>query len=295
MNQWDEITATITRSTGAAFELARAAPIGGGDINQAFRLEGRNGARYFVKLNDAGQHAMFAAEQAGLRRLEASGAIRVPRSVACGVSGPLAFLVLEYLDLGGTGDARRLGEQLAALHRASAAQFGFEFDNTIGSTPQPNGWMNEWIDFLRERRLGHQLLLTTTNGHDGTLQHLGARLLESLPLFFAGYAPQPSLLHGDLWGGNYSYLGDGTPVIFDPAPYFGDREADLAMTELFGGFSPEFYQAYRSSWTLDPGYATRKTLYNLYHILNHANLFGGGYAQQAKGMMRKLLADVGMP
>ncbi len=292
MNQWDEITAAITRATGSAFELVRAAPIGGGDINQAFRLEGRNGASYFVKLNDAGKHAMFAAEQAGLERLAASKAIRVPQPVACGVSGPLAFLVLEYLNLGGSGNARRLGEQLAALHRTSAPQFGFELDNTIGSTPQPNGWMHEWIAFLHERRLGYQLQLAKEKGHDGRLQDLGARLLESLPVFFAGYTPRPSLLHGDLWGGNHSYLSDGTPVIFDPAPYFGDREADLAMTELFGGFDARFYAAYNATWPLDPGYTTRTTLYNLYHILNHANLFGGGYARQAEGMMQRLLAEV---
>lgn len=294
MNRWDEITEAITRATGSVFELARAVPVGGGDINQAFRLEGKNGTRYFVKLNDAARHAMFAAELAGLQRLAASGAIRVPQAVTCGTCGALAFLVLDYLDLGGAGSARLLGEQLAALHRAFAPDFGFDIDNTIGSTPQPNGWMHEWVDFLRERRLGYQLQLARANCYDGELQDLGARLLESLPVFFAGYTPRPSLLHGDLWGGNYAYLGDGTPVIYDPAPYYGDREADLAMTELFGGFDPVFYRAYRAAWPLDAGYGVRKTLYNLYHILNHANLFGGGYARQAERMMRELLVHAGL-
>lgn len=234
---------------------------------------------------------MFAAEHDGLREIAGTRTVRVPQPVAHGVSGSFAFLVLEYLELGSGGNSRLLGEQLASLHRASARQFGFAIDNTIGSTPQPNGWMDEWVGFWRERRLGFQLQLAGRNGFGGRLQELGERLQGALPAFFSGYALQPSLLHGDLWGGNHSYLGNGTPVIYDPAPYYGDREADIAMTELFGGFDPGFYNAYRASWPLDAGYATRKTLYNLYHILNHANLFGGGYARQAEGMMQKLLAE----
>ncbi|HEY5993439.1 MAG TPA: fructosamine kinase family protein [Gallionellaceae bacterium] len=290
---WGDIAAAIGHAVGAPFELARTVTLGGGDINSACRLEGKDGARYFAKLNDADKHAMFAAEYAGLKEMAHTRSVRVPQPVAHGVCGPLAFLVLEYLDLGGSGDAGLLGEQLAALHRAPAPQFGFALDNTIGSTPQPNGWMSEWAGFLRERRLGFQLRLAERNGYGGKLQDLGARLLDTLPVFFAGYAPQPSLLHGDLWGGNHAYLGDGTPVIYDPAPYYGDREADLAMTELFGGFDSGFYAAYRASWPLDAGYETRKTLYNLYHILNHANLFGSGYARQAEGMIQRLLAEAG--
>ncbi len=122
------------------------------------------------------------------------------------------------------------------------------------------------------------------------LQRLGEKLMDTLPAFFAGYTPQPSLLHGDLWSGNHAFLADGTPVIFDPAAYYGDRECDLAMTELFGGYSAEFYAAYRAAYPLDAGYATRRDLYNLYHILNHANLFGGGYTRQAEQMMQRLLA-----
>ena len=125
------------------------------------------------------------------------------------------------------------------------------------------------------------------------LQSLGEKLIDALPTFFAGYAPQPSLLHGDLWSGNHAYLHDGTPTIFDPAAYYGDRECDLAMTELFGGYPADFYAAYRAAYPLDAGYATRRELYNLYHILNHANLFGGGYARQAGQMMQRLLSDIG--
>jgi protein-ribulosamine 3-kinase len=116
--------------------------------------------------------------------------------------------------------------------------------------------------------------------------------MDALPAFFASYTPQPSLLHGDLWSGNHAYLADGTPTIFDPAVYYGDRECDLAMTELFGGYSSDFYATYHAAYPLDTGYATRRELYNLYHILNHANLFGGGYARQAEQMMQRLLADI---
>lgn len=270
----------------------RADWIGGGSINQAFRLESASGAHYFVKLNSAAKLGMFEAEQAGLAALSATGTIRVPHPIACGTAGKHAFLILEYLALQPHGHARKLGEQLAALHRATAPEFGWQRDNTLGDTPQPNRWTTEWITFWRAQRLGHQLKLAKRNGY-GYLLPLGEKLLENLPAFFGGYQPQPSLLHGDLWGGNHAYLPDGTPVVFDPAPYYGDRETDLAMTELFGGYSADFYAAYRAHWPLDTGYSHRKELYNLYHILNHANLFGGGYARQAESMMQRLLAAVG--
>jgi fructosamine-3-kinase len=165
-------------------------------------------------------------------------------------------------------------------------------DNTIGSTPQKNTPRQDWVAFWREQRLGYQLQLAARQGHGGALQRQGEQLLEYLPDFFTDHRPQASLLHGDLWSGNYSIDSQGQPVIFDPAVYFGDREADLAMTELFGGFGAEFYAAYNSSWPLEPGYAVRKTLYNLYHILNHLNLFGGGYLSQAQRMIQHLLAEV---
>jgi len=181
---------------------------------------------------------------------------------------------------------------LAQLHRISVPQFGWTRENWIGTTPQANAWTDGWVDFWREQRLGLQLRLAADNGYGGALQRDGEILLENLPAFFADYHPVPSLLHGDLWGGNHAYLRDGTPVIFDPAVYFGDRECDLAMSELFGGFAPAFHAAYREAWPLDAGYSARKTLYNLYHILNHANLFGGGYAAQAARMTAQLLAHI---
>ena len=301
MTDWSPISAAIASATGQPFRVANHQADGGGCINEAFTLEGADGRRYFVKLNDA-RHASipstwlgagFIAEAAGLEAIAATHTIRVPQPIAHGSAGRQSYLVLEHLELGSRGNARLLGEQLAALHRSTSNRFGFAQDNFLGTTPQPNGWKDDWITFWREHRLGHQLRLAANNGHGGNLQRLGEKLMDTLPAFFEGYAPQPSLLHGDLWSGNHAYLADGTPAIFDPAPYYGDRECDLAMTELFGGYGADFYAAYRAAWPLDAGYAVRKELYNLYHILNHANLFGGGYARQAEGMMRKLLAASG--
>ena len=200
--------------------------------------------------------------------------------------------MLEYLPLVPHGDAAQLGWQLAQQHRVGAPQFGWSRDNWIGATPQPNAWMDDWVSFWRDQRLGFQLRLAANNGYGGALQRDGDTLRAHLDAFFEGYMPVPSLLHGDLWGGNHGFLSGGEPVIFDPAAYFGDRECDLAMTELFGGFAPAFHAAYREAWALDAGYAVRKTLYNLYHILNHANLFGGGYAAQAARMTAQLLAHI---
>ncbi len=286
------IAAAISAATGEEFRLAEQRANDGGCINEAYTLQGADGRKFFVKLNDARHHVMFSTEAAGLDAIAATNTLRVPRLVAHGTAGRRSYLALEHLDLNGSGNARLLGEKLAAMHRSTSNRFGFLQDNFLGTTPQPNGWMDDWISFWRERRLGHQLELAARNGHGGRLQSLGEKLMDALPAFFDGYAPQPSLLHGDLWGGNHAYLADGTPVIFDPAAYYGDRECDLAMTELFGGYGADFHAAYRAAWPLDPGYAVRKELYNLYHILNHANLFGGGYARQAEGMMQRLLATV---
>ena len=233
---------------------------------------------------------MFAAEAEGLTELDASQAIRVPRHIVHGIAGNRAFLVLEWLPLGGHGNGADLGLRLANLHRTTLPQFGWRRDNTIGSTPQPNSATADWLIFFGEQRLGHQLHLAARNGAPSHLIAEGKRLIAGLESFFPGYRPIPSLLHGDLWGGNYGYA-HGEPVLFDPTVYFGDREADLAMTELFGGFSADFYAAYREAWPLDPGYATRKTLYNLYHVLNHFNLFGNSYAGQAQIMIGRLLAE----
>jgi protein-ribulosamine 3-kinase len=292
MSLWQNIEQSIQAATGAAFSIQRTTPVGGGCINAAWCLD--NGTtRYFVKTNSAAKLPMFEVEAAGLAALAASHTLRVPHPITSGVADNEAFLVLEWLDLNGHGSAAQLGQQLAALHRTSAPRCGFCTDNTIGDTPQHNPWTDNWIDFWREQRLGFQLELAARNGLGGSLQTRGTQLMGKLAGLFGSYQPQPSLLHGDLWNGNYGYTQAGDPVIFDPAAYYGDREADLAMTELFGGFPADFYAAYRAAWPLDAGYGVRKQLYNLYHILNHANLFGGSYARQAEGMMMKLLAELG--
>jgi fructosamine-3-kinase len=285
------IADAITAASGTLFTPTALTSVGGGDIHQAYRI-GSGARRYFVKANRAGCLPMFEAEADALRALAATQCIRVPQPVCIGTTAAQAFLVLEHLDLGDGGDAALLGEQLAHLHRVPQARFGWAHDNWIGSTPQANAWQHDWIAFWREQRLGFQLALAARNGYGGALQRDGDRLLARLDALFDGYTPSPSLLHGDLWGGNHGYLADGTPVIFDPALYVGDRECDLAMSELFGGFAPDFHAAYRASWPLDAGYAVRKSLYNLYHILNHANLFGGGYAAQAARMTAALLAQI---
>jgi protein-ribulosamine 3-kinase len=294
MTDWDTIAAAIGSATQRPFRLGDHGAIGGGCINQAYRVEGRDGRRFFIKLNSADKTAMFSAEAAGLGEIAATQTIRVPQPITHGVAGKQCYLVLEHFELSSRGDAKMLGVQLAALHRCKPlpSRFGFDHDNFIGTTPQPNDWKDNWMDFWRERRLGFQLRLAAQNGCGSRLQGLGEKLLDALPALFTGYIPQPSLLHGDLWSGNHAHLLDGTPVIFDPAAYYGDRECDLAMTELFDGYSTEFYAAYRAAYPLDAGYATRKELYNLYHILNHANLFGGGYAGQAEGIIQRLLAQV---
>jgi len=289
---WDDIAAAITDATGEAFRPASPSSVGGGCINQAYRLSG-GGRDFFVKINDASGLAMFEAEAAGLAEMAAANAIRVPRPVTAGAAGGSAYLVMEYIALGGRGSAEAMGEQLAAMHRLTRPRFGWDRDNTIGSTPQINAPADDWVAFWRERRLGFQLDLAARRGIGGRAVDKGRRLLGCLDAFFADYRPEASLLHGDLWCGNAASDDQGNPVIFDPATYYGDRETDIAMTELFGGFGAGFQRAYDSAWPLDPGYASRKTLYNLYHILNHYNLFGGGYGAQAEGMIDRLLAELG--
>lgn len=288
----EAVARAISQATGETFRLEIRRGVAGGCINQSEILSG-SGQRYFVKFNDAARLEMFEAEAEGLAELARSQSVRVPRPICFGTHADRAFLVLEYLEIGGTNpdSDEILGRQLAAMHRSTNARFGWARDNTIGSTPQINAPETDWVVFFRERRLRFQLELAAENGHASGLQALGEKLLDKLPAFFVGDRPQPSLLHGDLWGGNHATLRDGTPVIFDPAPYYGDREADIAMTELFGGFGPRFYAAYREAWPLDAGYGVRKHLYNLYHILNHLNLFGGGYRGQAQSLIERLLSE----
>ncbi len=284
------ISAAIARATSEPFHGTDMQHIGGGRLNQSFKLADTKRS-FFVKLNEVPRLAMFEAEAAGLQEILSTQSVLAPRLICHGIAENQAFLVLAHLDLRSYGDAATLGHQLAQMHRTTQNTFGWHRDNTLGSTPQLNVQTMAWPGFLRGQRIGFQLRLAAKNGYGGQLQAHGEKLLANLGVFFTDYQPQPSLLHGDLWGGNHAYLVDGRPVIFDPAVYYGDRECDLAMTELFGGFAPAFYAAYREVWPLDAGYAVRKTLYNLYHVLNHANLFGGGYPAQAEQMIARLCAE----
>jgi fructosamine-3-kinase len=256
-------------------------------------------ARRFRKTGPAEDLARFEAELDGLAALRATGIVRVPAKVGAGrTADGHAWLELEYLELAPLDRAAgaRLGEQLAELHRRTGmemeAAYGWPRDNFIGATPQSNRTHRTWAGFFAAERLLPQLAWAKGNGMERTLREKGERIAENLGAFFLDYRPAPSLLHGDLWTGNAGQLPDGTPAIFDPAVYRGDREADLAMSELFGGFPESFHAAYRAAWPLDPGYETRKTLYNLYHLLNHFNLFGAGYLGQARRMIEKLAAEL---
>ncbi|AFY60396.1 fructosamine kinase family protein [Synechococcus sp. PCC 6312] len=288
---WSEINQAIASAIGQPFVTAGAQAVGGGSINQAYVLtDGQS--RYFVKLNQPQRELMFRQEALGLQALHQIKAIRVPQVICTGLTERHSFIVLEYLSLcrGSAQAWKRLGQNLAELHRQGRGQrFGWAQDNTIGSTPQINPWTDDWPGFWRDARIGYQLQLARKRGIH--LDHADD-LLRNIPRLLANHPPQPTLVHGDLWSGNAAFTEDGEPVIFDPAPYYGDWEVDLGMTELFGGFPAEFYQGYESVQRLSVGYQTRKTLYNLYHVLNHGNLFGGSYWHQAQGMINALLTSL---
>lgn len=282
-------------SIGERFGLSSIEPVAGGDINTTLRAHGAT-TDAFIKLRPATDLAMFEAEACDLAALSACREFRVPRVLGCEAVGDDAVLILEWLDLRplrGNAEGERAGHALAALHRLPAeAHFGWPYPNFIGTTPQPNNWHDNWPRFFTQERLVPQLARAAANGYYGALQRDGERLCERAAALFLDYPPAPSLLHGDLWSGNIGMLEDGTPALFDPAAYYGDREADLAMTELFGGFPMSFYVAYRQSWPLHEGYETRKALYNLYHVLNHLNLFGRGYLAQAERMASRLATEL---
>jgi fructosamine-3-kinase len=202
------------------------------------------------------------------------------------------FILLEWLAAPPNADrhaaATELGRALAALHRATAPAYGLDRDNYIGATPQPNGWLASWLAFFRERRLAFQADLARRNGYlEGQRARGLARLLDRLDTWIDDQLVQPALLHGDLWGGNFLVGPSGAPALIDPAVYYGDREADLAFTTLFGGFPDSFYHAYNEVWPLPEGWRERRELYNLYHLLNHMNLFGTGYAAQVDQIVRR--------
>lgn len=285
---WRQIAQAISQATGTEFAIADTRSVGGGCINQGYQVRG-NGQTYFVKLNQASQVEMFAAEAVGLEQMYATQTITVPQPICWGTADNSSYIVLQWLELGGGNSQswRSMGRQLAEMHRQGQAErFGWERNNTIGSTPQINSWMDNWAEFFAQQRIGYQLKLA--KGRGGSFPDTN-RVVQGVKDQLSSRQPEASILHGDLWSGNAAITKDGAPVILDPATYYGDRETDLAMTELFGGFPSAFYQGYEDAWQLDSGYQQRKSIYNLYHVLNHFNLFGGGYGNQAKRIIDRII------
>ncbi len=272
--------------------ILTAQPVGGGCINHATRLETRQG-RYLLKWNAAPLPGMFVAEAHGLAALSGTRTVRVP--VVYGHSeahqGLPAFILLEWLEGSRSADQGTLGEQLAELHRQGISlktppAYGLDQDNYIGSTPQVNAWEQDWATFFANCRLRPQMDLARRNGRlPSDRRRRLETLIDALPGLLSGVERQPALIHGDLWGGNVIPGPDGLALI-DPAISYSDREAEIAYTELFGGFSTRFYAAYQATWPLDPGYRQRRDLYNLYHLLNHLNLFGESYGAQVDTILR---------
>ncbi|QQL45177.1 fructosamine kinase family protein [Sulfuriroseicoccus oceanibius] len=259
--------------------------VGGGCISSAMHWQ-----NYFVKYGPSSQAAMMEAERESLQHLWRAQCIRVPRPLASGSTPDMAWLVMEWLPLGGAPDPRRLGRELTQLHQTTSAwspRFGWHGDNFIGTTPQSNARTTDWCAFF----IGQRLRPMLDACHDlGIHLHHTEALVDACATVLDRHSPEPSLVHGDLWTGNAGFLAsDSAPVLFDPASYFGDREVDLAMSELFGGFGPAFFKGVDEEWPLPPGYPQRRTIYNLYHILNHAILFGGGYPTQAQSMIDDIL------
>ena len=290
-------------------ELVAQRPVGGGCSHRAWQLELADGRQWFLKSNGAEGLPLLLAEAEGLRALArwARPPLFVPEPLGVGLLAGQALLLLPWLVLGSasgasgaSGDGRGssdgwfgVGAGLAALHRASAeaaaseGRFGWSHDNVIGSSPQINGWEKNWPRFFVDCRLGPQLRWAAQQGQP---LRGGKQLLELVPHWLGGHLVQPALVHGDLWSGNGALLAGGGGALFDPAVYWGDREVDLAMAQLFGGFPQAFFAGYASSWPLEPRSQERVAIYNLYHLLNHANLFGGSYQAQAQRSIDSLLS-----
>lgn len=252
--------------------------------------------RFFIKQNRKESGDLLKAEYQALCEIRKTETIRCPEPFFFDVFPEIgAILALEYLELHplGADSAQLLGEKLVSLHQNTSDRFGFTAANFIGATHQPNKWMENWGHFFWEERIRFQLQLASKNGYSFpgiSISRLENAVLKALE----NRSPSPSLLHGDLWGGNAAALPDGTPVVFDPASYYGDPEADIAFTEVFGGFPRDFYTAYQlhANWD-EEGYALRKNIYNLYHYLNHLNLFGSGYFSSCARIIEETIRRYG--
>lgn len=281
------IAAEIERQTGAIKGFSSAS---GGCINNGGRIDTASG-KYFLKWNDRKKFpGMFAVEAKGLSLLRQANVIYVPAVIHVGLAGEFQFLVLEYIQMGASDASywRRFGSGLAALHKSSATTFGLDHNNYIGSLRQENKQSTSWVEFFIEQRLKAQLELAV----DGKrIDHGLFRKFDALFAKLHTFLPEepPSLLHGDLWSGNIISTVQGQPCLIDPAVYYGHREMDLAMTQLFGGFDCAYLDSYNEEYPLIPGYEERLDLYNLYPLLVHVNLFGGGYERQVADVLRRFV------
>ena len=288
MSFYRKIEIVLSETTGQPFNIEKRRPIGGGCVSAAECLSDPNRS-YFLKTNRTEFLGNFEAETDSLDSLAATATIRIPKPIASGIAHDRAYLLLEYIQPGSpnTRSWSEFGRQLAALHKTPQPYFGWHRDNAIGTTLQSNLKSDDWISFLRDERLRPQIDMARYNGF---ILNGADRLFQTLPGYFENHSPWPSLLHGDLWSGNAAFDQNGQAFIFDPCCYFGDRETDLAFTEFFGGYPSDFYASYQDTLPYDSGYDKRKTLYNLYHCLNHYNLFGSSYAAQAQAMTDELLS-----
>lgn len=266
----------------------RSEAVAGGDINTSYLLT-TSCRTYFVKtLNQPNATIMHQTEARGLQALAQTHSLEVPEVIGDGAVDGTSFLVLQGLRLGGPRDWQALGRGLQAIHRHTASHFGWPETNFIGTAPQYNTEHTHWREFWWQLRLLPQLELAYSNGYRHPLESVAKVLPPICDRLLSQHQPPASLVHGDLWAGNVGFLSDARPVLFDPACYYGDREVDLAMTHLFGGFSEDFYRAYYAEWPLKAGYQHRFILYNLYHLLNHLNLFGRGYLDQCVHSIKQL-------
>jgi fructosamine-3-kinase len=283
-----KVEQALSSLSGTRVKITSAHPLSGGDINWAFQLQTTNGS-YFLKYNLAGKYpGMFQTESLGLDLLKKPGTPRVPKVLAHDESGEYCWLMLEYITQGSPGNSfwEDFGVALAMLHKNSSESFGLDHDNYIGSLPQSNRKHKSWNEFFIEERLNKQLAMASDKGLiDSSLMKHFEFLSNILPSIFP--SEPPSLVHGDLWSGNFMCDKRGKPCIIDPAVYFGFREMDIAMSKLFGGFANSFYESYQNAFPMEPGWQSRIEICNLYPLLVHVNLFGGGYLESVKAIVRK--------
>jgi len=245
---------------------------------------------FFLKATKEYNFSRFSCEKEGLKLIAKTNTLRTPKVFACGKTKEFSYIILEYLDMSEKTNisAKKLGERLANMHKNTSNLFGLTKDNWIGLTEQHNQQNKSWVNFYLEQRLLPQLELAYGNGYKQNLEKKADHLMSNIECFYNDYLPEASLLHGDLWSGNWGAINN-EPVIFDPAVYYGDRESDIAMTYLFGGFPQDFYSSYNKTWPLANGFEKRKDLYNFYHVLNHLNIFGFSYLQQCENLLDNLI------